>query len=279
MTTNAATRETSVTIQKVAAAEGREGPQWELHVRWPWTPQAAKFPERCWIDKALAPMLEPGLYHVTAADKGVKPAGEGKEPLDGTQPWMHRWQIVAFGEKAAAQEGAGPSADAPPQEPEDEMPEPSGRRHRDPTRDSIERQVALKAAVEMAGYNDAQKSCYDYGIVIEMADAFYNWLQGRAAPRDTLQEQLDDMYPMNKAPDTRWVAPESTPKPRGPSAVILERPRFETKGAVMTWASKTHGITLSHVEAHMPSGKAFADLTVAELVKIMEKVAAEKAKK
>jgi len=46
---------------------------------------------------------------------------------------------------------------------------------RDPTRDSIERQVALKAAVELAAA-DKVGTEIEPGAILFLADAFYNWL-------------------------------------------------------------------------------------------------------
>ena len=91
------TRWTAVRITKIAQAQDRQGqPQWELSVRWEWTPAANTWGERVWVYKETAPAdLAEGTYNVLVRRGNLKKKQDGTVH-DGSQDWMHQFQILEW---------------------------------------------------------------------------------------------------------------------------------------------------------------------------------------
>ena len=91
------TKWTSVDIMKVVPAKDRnDNPQWELTVRWEWTPVNNNWGERIWVYRESAPsVIEEGRQNVLVEKGNVKNNREGT-PYDGTFEWMYRYKIVGW---------------------------------------------------------------------------------------------------------------------------------------------------------------------------------------
>lgn len=90
------TKEVVVTIQESKATEGRNGPQWELKVRWPWTNPDSHFSDTVWLDhKDFKRQPPPGAFNVVVAQKSLKKKRDGSTH-DGSLPWMWNYSITKF---------------------------------------------------------------------------------------------------------------------------------------------------------------------------------------
>ena len=179
---------TLMDVKKASTVQGNNGPQWELTVTWPWT--VGQNTDRTWLDKDKYPdEPDAGSYKVAANHRSVKNKREGGQH-DGSKPWMWNWTVTRFlGPDAVLQDGGQPqTAAAAPQHAGTGTPEKreTGAStpatwvdQRDPTRASIERQVALKAAVELAGYNITMGKAIGARDIMAVATLFDRWL-GRA---------------------------------------------------------------------------------------------------
>lgn len=85
---------TAVVVEKVNPSEGRDGPQWELQVKWPWTnPQ---YSDKVWIDVASFPNSPaPGQYESVIEKTTIKRKKDTlAPPHDGSQGWMWNYRIL-----------------------------------------------------------------------------------------------------------------------------------------------------------------------------------------
>lgn len=233
---------TDVTIEKVSEVLGHEGAQWELAVRWPWTPANARYADRCWIDKGKAPDVRAGHYMVDIVSLGIKAAAEGKGSFDGSQRWMHRWKIIRFVDTVAPQPVVAAPLYKPPGEPSI-APEV---RYFDDRQQSIERQTAFKGAIELAGHllslgTSALEN--DETLVAWIADKtaqFRGILAGTPIAQTHQGEGAQGDLP-------RQAASPATVKPNG----VSELPR--TWEAFWPWALKVHGKRPKDVKAVLGS--------------------------
>ena len=134
-----------VTLNKfVPNVAGRDGPQWELHLLTPWT----KYPQQMWVTENMFPEPTVGQQYLVTFSRGrLKPPGPDGQAKDPSLDWNYRWFIAAWDVKEEERIVYIPPPDAnhtPSDGANGATPRP------DPTRVSIERQVALKAAVELA---------------------------------------------------------------------------------------------------------------------------------
>ena len=194
---------TTVTIEKVATVPGRDGPQWELQVKWPWS---TRIPDKLWLDKKSFP-TEPmaGTWPVQVEKRGVKRKADGSD-YDGSQGWMYNYRLISFGGPGA---GVAPPASPPAraEEPEPQYPAPPAA-WRDPKGASIERQVALKAAVDLAGFKIAAGKDIGAREVMQVASLFDRWL-GRNFDLEAPQDA-------STAPATGRAEEEATEPAEGP---------------------------------------------------------------
>lgn len=136
-----------VNIEKVSEVSGRDGPQWELQVKWPWT--NAKYADRTWLDQAAyrdPPVI--GIHNVTIERTTTKKNRDG-EPHDGSKDWMWSYRIIEF--------------DAPNEEPPErgtnfptmrvrDMPEEDTESHfpGPPAKDAIQTRIEIGMAFNAA---------------------------------------------------------------------------------------------------------------------------------
>lgn len=85
---------TTVTIKTIAETTGRDGPQWELKVVWPWT--VGDNVDTVWIDQKQFSKPALGAQQVVVARKSRKRNKERVE-YDGHLDWMWNWNIIEFG--------------------------------------------------------------------------------------------------------------------------------------------------------------------------------------
>ena len=147
-----------MTVKKASTVMGRDGPQWELEVTWPWT--VGQNSDRIWLEKSQYPD-EPGAgqYNVEVRSRGLKNKRDGGQH-DGTKRWMHNWQLVRFTGPAVSPQPSAlspqlsdPDAEAPPQHTEPAIPE-TGRRD---------------GASTPATYQEQQARGYDLGMAFNQA--------------------------------------------------------------------------------------------------------------
>ena len=97
MTVQGEVKETTAQITRLIWADGKDGtPQWEVQLRWPWTPPANKGGDKTWVTQADFPQwtaATKGAVNVEVAAGYIKKAAEGKEPFDGHLDWMWHWYI------------------------------------------------------------------------------------------------------------------------------------------------------------------------------------------
>lgn len=119
------------------------------------------------VPNDLAAQLHAGTaYNLVLEQQNVSKRRDGT-PYDGSKPWMYYWGLLGI---------ASPS-DSVPETPPQGKPET-----RDATRISIERQSALKAAVEMAGYRIAAGSEVSAQDTLRVAVAFARFLETGLIP-------------------------------------------------------------------------------------------------
>lgn len=99
MTTGASTSfETTANITSVNAADGRNGPQWILKVKWPWT--GGNYDDSVYLEQSAFPTQPSnGIYRVEVAFRSLKNKQEGGKH-SGTHYWMVNYFINKIGEQA-----------------------------------------------------------------------------------------------------------------------------------------------------------------------------------
>lgn len=85
---------TIVNVQKIGEVEGRNGPQWELQVQWPWS--VGQNTDRVWLDQSAFQKPALGSQAVEVMRRGVKKNKDGVL-YDGNREWMWNWEIRGFG--------------------------------------------------------------------------------------------------------------------------------------------------------------------------------------
>ena len=98
MTTGSATFETTANISSVIPADGRNGPQWQLRCRFPWT--GGNFEDTVYLEQSQFPN-EParGIHRVEVAFRSLKNKQEGGKH-SGTHYWMNNYHILKFVEQS-----------------------------------------------------------------------------------------------------------------------------------------------------------------------------------
>jgi hypothetical protein len=169
-------RTVDVPVKSFAPVEGRYGPQWELALKYPWS----KYQGKGWIPRENDTPIPPATYRCIVERGGL--IDESKGTLD----WNYKWTIVEFdvadtaltpaaqpAAEASYRAGTGMSVPAAP--------------YVDPEitkRASIERQVALKGAIEWAIAMLQSGADNEQIRILVHADQFYDWLSRKDEPVD-----------------------------------------------------------------------------------------------
>lgn len=112
-------QQTTAQILKVSDATGKNGPQWELKVKWPWHPAGNKYGDSIWIDVNDFPEKPSIGVHSVVALKGTVKKKQDGGYHDGSQDWMYNFDILSFnGSARPADDYQDPRA----QEPRTERP-------------------------------------------------------------------------------------------------------------------------------------------------------------
>jgi hypothetical protein len=135
-----------------------------------------KFPTKIdFIPKEFDEQLIPGRQATLELGIGnLKKDHKTNAPHDGSKPWHYWWNFIGLGYPLDASPAAV-QAPRPATTPQGGTPQPT-RGAVDPTRRSIEKQVALKAAVEWSSGDSTAET------VIAVAQVFFDWLQGDNEP-------------------------------------------------------------------------------------------------
>ena len=98
MTTGSATFETTANISSAVPADGRNGPQWLLKCRFPWT--GGNFEDTVYLEQSQFPN-EPvrGIHRVEVAFRGLKNKQDGGKH-SGTHYWMNNYHILKIIEQS-----------------------------------------------------------------------------------------------------------------------------------------------------------------------------------
>lgn len=163
------TKSVDIEILSVADDDGRNGPQWKLDVKLPWS----KYPSKIWVDKDQFPDVIRGKYNAIMARGALR---DGKDP---EKDWSYNWFINELNPESA------PSV--PITQPDNTV---------DSRGSSIERQCCLKAAVEVlsgSGYSPTSKLL----AIAQAADFFHRVVSGNSPSQswlefDTWVENLAD---------------------------------------------------------------------------------------
>ena len=156
MTTNAIEKIVDVEVGAVVADTGNRGPQWKLvGAR---IPALSQYQKDYWIDSEGVEQPAPGTYRCRIG-RGKLLNNRDGTPKDGTHDYDYRWYINAFG----LDPNVAVTRDVPTQTLALDMSETAKRQAVTPhplppgtpppldvTRNSIERQVVFKAAVDIA---------------------------------------------------------------------------------------------------------------------------------
>ena len=87
--------QTTMTVEKVAEVEGKNGLQWECAIRFPW--DKGQWPTTIWLDQDRFEKPTPGVHNVLIESKGVRYDKKKEQDFDGSQRWMHNWTVVQIG--------------------------------------------------------------------------------------------------------------------------------------------------------------------------------------
>tara|TARA_R100000808_G_scaffold42_2_gene254 strand:+ start:5694 stop:6320 length:627 start_codon:yes stop_codon:yes gene_type:complete len=96
-TSNDNIRITSMLIMEAKSVLDRNQlPQWELTVKWEWTPASNTWGERVWVYKDRSPqVMNKGMYTVKVERGNIKNK-KGGDYWDGSQDWMYNWKVLEF---------------------------------------------------------------------------------------------------------------------------------------------------------------------------------------
>ena len=158
---NAERRWTSMKVEKVTAAEDRQGrPQWELSVRWEWTPASNQWGERIWVYQQICPSVINMGAHNVLVERGTVKTNRDGVAYDGSYDWMWHWKLTEWegkGDTANMADDISPQlaaetpAPAPVPAPAPSTPSTTHQlKGMDDRSLSIIRQVAFKAAVDVS---------------------------------------------------------------------------------------------------------------------------------
>ena len=111
-------RITSMMVMEAKAVLDRNQlPQWELTVRWEWTPATNTWGERVWVYKDRSPEVINRAMYTVRVERGNIKKRQGGEYWDGTQDWMYNWKVLEFDAVNEPQAAAPAAPVAPVQQP------------------------------------------------------------------------------------------------------------------------------------------------------------------
>ena len=199
-----------LTVNTAAATQGNKGPQWELSCTDPFF-VGDGYPVKFWIDRTEGgAIFQPGAYPVVLVRGALK---DGK---DGSLPWMYRWRITDIPTKRPMDKDPMRAVEGvTPQPTQQSVAAPAQQQGIDPRGRSIERQVALKAAVDSLSDHAIDLSDIP-GTVLDLAHHFFAWLSEAPAGVPSSPPQQSNAGVPTTTPVGLPVTPTSQPEPRDP---------------------------------------------------------------
>ena len=169
-------RQANIEIKAAAPVEGNYGPQWQMEVVVPWS----KYPFKGWIDRADGEAPPNGAY------SALLECGKLKQNKNGSADWDWNWKVLdLFANEAEEPQDA--EVDVPATQPDPQMrefpkkeapapvaPAPTYESQEAVRNASIQRQTALKAAVDF--YTNDEKATS--AMVVVAAEYFSRFLSG-----------------------------------------------------------------------------------------------------
>lgn len=204
----------TITLKEKAESSGQNGPDYKLTIDGGIF--GSQHPQVIWgCSLTDGQHMTVGQSYAVLLQRGQLATKRDGTAYDGQKPWMWRWRWGGFsgaGAQSPLQSAPPPPRPAAPRPQPQERPlVPGGpiEVQVDPTRWSIERQVALKSAVEFAIARLAQAEKMETFHVLRMADYFFGWLQDRPLNYSENNEFAVDAEPSAASADTRASNPET----------------------------------------------------------------------
>jgi len=169
--TSQSTRTEIATVKEVAPVDGRDGPQWKILMDVSWS----QFPIPFWLDQAVVDMPEAESQEKGHSGKYKCTFGRGalKDGKDAAQDYSYKWYINAWDVDADVPVDMPSYTPAAHTNNTPHTPANTAAPGIDPTRMSIERQVAFKGAIQLV-----TSQLIEPGAVGVWTDYFYSCIAG-----------------------------------------------------------------------------------------------------
>ena len=259
MTVVGETKQVSAQITRLVWAEGKDGaPQWEVQLRWPWTPAANKGGDKTWVAQADFPAwtaATKGAVNLEVAAGYIKRAGEGKEPFDGHLDWMWHWGIKGLLDHApvAAPVALGGSQD-------------DYRRSKEEMRwtEAINNATQRILHPAFAGYGIDDLPTAIFGL----AESYYKLLIA-GPPQDMAQDDATEATEASEVPEPPQPPPVPAQPPQRASQEALTRLNGARQAALARHQWATEEESLAAIQGYAkrlpPVGREVRQLTDAEV--------------
>jgi hypothetical protein len=237
MTAVGEVKQITANITRLIHAEGKNGEaQWEVQLRWPWTPTGNKGGDKTWVAQADFPQWTAsmkGAMNLEVVAAYVKKAAEGKEPFDGRLQWMWHWNIRKVLDHAPAQtqhyddrpapDGPVTRGDGTGHEPPPEYRQPTGQ-------DALQTRIAWNSAVNNAchllttvgNFQPNDDPLITRGTIIEWASLIYTVITA-GPPREQAQADATETAEVLDAGEPPQTPPQPAKAPQTPSPERLGR--------------------------------------------------------
>ena len=144
--TSQSTRTEIATVKEVSAVEGRNGPQWKVQMELSWS----QYPVAFWLDQAVVDMPKADEQHKCTFGRGaLMPPGKNGAPKDPAYDYNYKWYINSWDVDADVPVDVPSYTPAAHTNNTPHTPADLAAPGLDPTRMSIERQVAFKGVIEL----------------------------------------------------------------------------------------------------------------------------------
>jgi hypothetical protein len=192
-------------LNEISAVEGNYGPQWKLSGDVSALPGQSgnwgKFPSLFWIDNN-GTQIQLGPYPCI-----IERQGKNKPEYSGDVEWHYRWKMISFNATSAVPQAPQRTESTPPDlsgtmpqgrggiphAPNFALPESDADRREREKRDSIHRQVALKAAVEFTIAYSEVAGDDKVTFVLALMETFNGRLNAEAPKVEPIEDAFDQL--------------------------------------------------------------------------------------
>jgi len=183
--TSQSTRTEIATVKEVAPVDGRDGPQWKILMDVSWS----QYPIAFWLDQAVVDMPEAESQEKGHSGKYKCTFGRGalKDGKDAAQDYSYKWYINAWDVDADVPVDMPSYTPAAHTNNTPHTPADLAAPGLDPTRMSIERQVAFKGAIELV-----TSRLIEPGAVGVWTDYFYGCINGTHVVTEDVPEAEEE---------------------------------------------------------------------------------------